>query len=518
MTVFNPQGNTVATPSEAYLTMARDFMRVDDLDGGVRRMRWRADLDQTWLPKEEGEESRAYGRRVARSELFPGLRSALDNAVTKPFSQSVQLDNLPPEWEDWVKNIDGQGSDVTQFSRQWMRSAIKHGLAHCFVDYTQVTGDVTAASERATGARPVWRTIEATDLISWKSAVSATGEAVLTEIRYLFYKDGKEFLKIVTPTEWQIHENEAYKPPVYRADNSDSDYYRYQDNRNENWKPVNSGSITAAQSFTGVPLVTLYTKRRGYMLGTPAMLDLAETNLTHWQSASDQRNLMHVTRVPVLAMFGMDASDDSTVTIGSGTAIRAGVDSRIQYIEHSGSAMGLGMDDLENLEERMVQLGVRPHQERTGDITATGIAVGENRSNTDIQAWLTAGNAALMQAFELSAEWLNTEVPEDFTASIFNDFAIGLSDGADMNMIVSLMDKYPDAMIEVGFREIKRRGLFGDGVDIDELVAKVLEGKEQRAQAARAQFAPSKPDDSGIDDSDDDNNPGGMPDDREGQE
>ena len=39
---------------------------------------------------------------------------------------------------------------------------------------------------------------------------------------------------------------------------------------------------------------------RGFMTAHPPLMDLAWLNLAHWQSASDQRHILHVARVPIL--------------------------------------------------------------------------------------------------------------------------------------------------------------------------------------------------------------------------
>ena len=63
-----------------------------------------------------------------------------------------------------------------------------------------------------------------------------------------------------------------------------------------------------------IPLVTLYTQRDGHMVGRPPLMDLAHLNVAHWQSASDQQNILKVARFPMLACSDID--DDSPVTAG----------------------------------------------------------------------------------------------------------------------------------------------------------------------------------------------------------
>jgi hypothetical protein len=57
---------------------------------------------------------------------------------------------------------------------------------------------------------------------------------------------------------------------------------------------------------TDITLVTLYTKRTGFMCGSPPLLNMALLNIKHWQSQSEQDNILHVARVPILTVFGLE--------------------------------------------------------------------------------------------------------------------------------------------------------------------------------------------------------------------
>jgi hypothetical protein len=41
------------------------------------------------------------------------------------------------------------------------------------------------------------------------------------------------------------------------------------------------------------------------MRGSPPLLNLALLNIKHWQSQSEQDNILHVARVPLLVAYGL---------------------------------------------------------------------------------------------------------------------------------------------------------------------------------------------------------------------
>ena len=56
------------------------------------------------------------------------------------------------------------------------------------------------------------------------------------------------------------------------------------------------------------------------MRGSPPLLNLALLNIKHWQSQSEQDNILHVARVPILSVYGL--AEGQELTIGSSSAMR----------------------------------------------------------------------------------------------------------------------------------------------------------------------------------------------------
>lgn len=486
--IFNMQQETVAQPSPEFGEMWRDYVLVDDLDGGVRRMRWRG---EAYMPLEEREEVSQYRAKLSRAGLFPGVPSALDAVVSKPFSKPVTVEDLPSEFEPWVDNIDGEGSDLTQFTRDVMRAAVKHGKTHVLVDHTAGAEGAGTTKADDKGKRPISVHVLATDLLSWKSATMEDGTEGIVEVRIHEIRTNEEtgkkeeFLKIIRPNDFEEHQNKAYRPPSYQLvtqrDNplNESEFYDFREDRQQSW--VVTTPITQFgpkdNPFRSVPLVTIYTKRTGFMTAKPALMDLAEVNLTHWQSAGDQRNIMHVVRVPLLFGTGFAGDDkDGGITLGAGAAMLTQADTaRLQYVEHSGSAVGLGADDLDSLEQTMEILGVRPLIERSGDMTATGVAFAANDQNTDALAWLLSVQTGIEAMFDLWGHWAGVDT-EDIDVNIFADFSVKMGDAGEIKTLMELQAAGKITK-ETELREIKRRGMFADGFDVPEEL-KALAGEE----------------------------------------
>lgn len=485
-----------ARPCEAVLNLYNDWSLVDDLDGGVRRMRFRS---TERLPREEKEDIAGYTTRLARSYLYPGLTNALNASVSKAFSKPVTIENAPTEFEYLESNADDKGSDLTQFLRSVMRAGVKHGVAHVLVDFSKQANaaKATKATDAATKPHPFFTLIEAPRLISWVETTLQDGTVGLTEIRYLEYRDVKdgnygsseqEYVRVIRLDGYEVWQNLAYQQRKLTRDEN-FEFYKDTANRPQDFKLVDSGAFGPVGGFKTIPLVSYYTQRTGFMRGKPALMDLAETNLIHWQSASDQRNIMHVVRVPILFATGFTTEETSAgLTLAAGSFVSSSaVDANLHYVEHSGSAVDLGAKDLETLEKHMEIMGVRPQMERSGDATATASVISEGRANTDIQAWIEGLNTATESMYDKAGEWVGVEMPATLEVKVFADFAAGHGTADDIALLTAMREK---TLIteETFLKETKRRGFFADTFDVDEEIAAVEDEAQAAAEEAAAQL------------------------------
>lgn len=504
--IFSPDVESVARPHESFVDCWRDWMLVDDLDGGVDRMRWRALFcAQQWLPKENLEEIAQYAARVNRSDLYPGLSQGLDDAISRPFAKPMAIENLPAEFEPIVADTDGDGSDINQFLAHLMRSSVKHGLAHAWVDYTQTipaNGRVlTRADEMASNPRPWWRIIEAPRMLNWRSFTLPSGKRALSAAWIHEIEDGREFVRVLTLNSQERWQNMAYKPPRHSAgEDLEARFYQYGHHRQQDWKLVEPPRPYGPDGGfkDGLPIVTVYTGYAGFMRARPPFKALAETNLTHWQSSSDQRNIVHVARVPILFARGMGSEELKGSAIGAGSVVLSknpGAD--LRYTEHSGAAVAVGQEDLDRLERRMEQLGVRPHVERMQGATATGVAINADGADTDVQAWAQAVDTAAEQCFGWSAVWMGRpELAKDIDVQIFKDYQVAYKSSQDLAVLQSDVEK-GRIRHETYLQALVRRDVLPADLDIEAEVAAGEAEKEARRAMAAQITGNTDPDDQG---------------------
>jgi hypothetical protein len=240
-----------------------------------------------------------------------------------------------------------EGNRLDVWAQQFFSIGFQYGLVHALVDFPKVDPETvkTKADEKAAGSRPYATMLNPRQVIGWKSKV-VKGKVVLTDLRIkeVIVVDGADYGQ--TKVE-QIRHIMPRKVEIYRRNKGDNGESQWQ--LHDEWET----------SRDDIPLVTLYTKRTGFMRGSPPLLNLALLNIKHWQSQSEQDNILHVARVPLLSVFGLE--DGQELTIGSSVATKFSDRSKqgMEYTEHTGTAINAGKISLEDLENQMRQAGAK---------------------------------------------------------------------------------------------------------------------------------------------------------------
>ena len=456
-----PDENDVAYPCSGYRHLKAAWELPEHLLGGTTAMR-RA--REKYLPMETKERHEAYNTRLERSFLYPAYEDTLDKTVAKPFAKAVSVQSVPDEMAAIADSPDGE-TDLTSFAKAVFRDLVHFGKFHIFVDYPDIRkyeseGPVTLATEKKYGIRPVFVRVSPMDLIGWRYEDGELVQVRIKETRVEpkgLYGDQKvEYVRVYAKTEsgvvWALHRKDP-----------DSDTYSLTD----------SGTMTV----TRIPLVTRYADPSdGDMMCTPPFAKLAELNLAHWQSDSDQRNILRVARFAVLFFKGLTPEEaEKSITIGpfnSFTSRSAEADGK--YIEHTGAAIQAGERDIAVLERRMEVMGLQPLIERSNNSTATGKRIDESRGSALIQEWIRTLEDGLYSAFLWAREWMRLppEMPDDFSIDVYSDFAILTNREGDLTFLLNALIAQK-ITLETFWMEVKRRGVMSETFDPQEEAQRV---------------------------------------------
>lgn len=412
---------------------------------------------KAYLPQWPNEDQESYKTRLATSVLFPAFSRTVGTLTGKPFSKPVTVgDDVPPQIEEWMDDIDLEGRNLDTFAADVMECALGYGLCGILVDYPVKPEDVrTQADERAINLRPYFVHIKPDQLIGWMAA-RQNGAWAIQQLRLMecieepvgmFGTNEVKQIRVLEPGKWST--------------------YRQNKDNAEQWDLYQEGTT----SLNFVPFVPVYGDRKGFMRGKSPLIEVAHMNVEHWQSASDQRTILHVARVPILTIIGIE-DDNFTLTLGASAAVKLPINGNMKYVEHTGAAILAGQADLDKLEERMRQAGAELLVIKPGVVTATQVS-SENAVGMCALQRISAGlEDALDLALDYMAQWAGMGADAGGHVSIFNHYASANQSDASAQIIVSAQTSGLISK-ETAISELKRRGTLASEVEADDEAEKI---------------------------------------------
>lgn len=409
-----------------------------------------------YLPQEEGETDVKYEIRRSRSKLLNIFKRTVNRLTGEVFSKILTSDeNINENIKTMLNDIDLQGKNITRFAFDVFRNGLVDGSSHILIDYPRASA-VTLAEEKRAELRPYWIALKNEQIIGFKT-------------------DGKNLIQVRIKETVQQDDGYGYKLI--------NQIRLIEPGRFEIWQELKDGFVLTEQGDTSFDFIPLATWQAGEMIdriyAKPPLIDLAELNLLHFQSSSDQRNILHTVRVPIL--FGKrilnQEGTDSTITIGSGImAHSTDPDADLRYIEHSGAGIASGRQDLEDLKNEMGLFGLSLMlSQRTGDVTATEKALNSAENDSALKLWALTFNDFLNLAVDYTARIMKTE--SGGKLNINTDFRLSLRN-TDASLIIQAFDSGV-LPLDVVMEEFKRRGLIKENYDIVEIKA-MLEDDARR--------------------------------------
>lgn len=474
-------------PSQRMLALQRmddDLKLIHTLLGGTRSMR---EAGSEYLPLHPNESHAAHTSRLEKAVLLNVLEDSIDNCVSRVFEEEMRLSEEAPELLlEWVDNIDLEGTNLHDFGRKVMRYGLEDGIVHVLADFPRIpsTRDEagnfvlpTLAEERALGLRPYLSVIRQQALIA-AYFERVGGESICTHLRFKvtettrdgFAEREVERIHVLEPGYFAIYEQRTHEDQKTGQSTTV-------------WEMVEEGELrkSATELWDRVPFYTYIASnaKKGPVEVKPPFQDLAYLNVRHWQSTADQQNILDHARFPMLAVSGFQGpirtpvqDDEGTptlvehapFTVGPRTVLTTSDPAgKWYYVEHTGSAIEAGSEELERLEDQMRVSGVDPLLPKgPGDQTATERSIDESKARAPLEVWARNLGNFMENAIEGMAEWVGADI--EVTVHVNTEVGLGVGDATEMQNIIQLR-----AMGEISrwtlYQEMMRRGLLGPNFD-----------------------------------------------------
>jgi len=317
---------TVDSPNTAWANMEPHWELLEALQGGTFAIR---KGHRKYLPQEPREQDLSYSVRLQRSVCSPytiRIERMLAGMLTR---KPVRLDDVTDQIREQLFDVDLQGNDLQSWLFSTSRICLRYGHVGVLVD----------APKAGETGRPYWATYDPRSIIGWRSDLK-NGKQELTQLRLSE--------KILVPDglygEKQVEQVRVLTPGAFEI---------FQKDQKGDFRVVDEGTT----SLSEIPFSVAYSNRTGILESFPPLADIAELNLQHYQVQSDLSNQLHISAVPLLALFGFPQSAEE-ISAGPGEAFALPSDARAEFIEPAGNSYDAQFRRLDQIVEQINELGL----------------------------------------------------------------------------------------------------------------------------------------------------------------
>lgn len=421
------------------------------LMGGTTAMRH---AGERYLPRFPIEQPEDYKARLKMSWLFNGYRKTVRDMTGRVFEKPVEVAEGFAR-DDLLQNVDLQNRDLSTFARDVFEDGLQAGVSYIMVDAPPRNGTVTRAQADSMNLRPYMVHISVDDLIGWKVEI-INNAPVLVQLRIM------ESVTEPDPKD-EFAENEIQQVRVLDRlpQGVQTRLYRKVKSGNaETWELYDEPTFSGMSEITVVPF---YANRTGFWTGAPLLDDLADVNIAHWQSQSDQRNILHFARVPVLFLSGWEGEDKLQIS-ASAVTTASNPDAKMQWVEHSGQAIGAGRQDLKDLEFQMETFGLQLLVTK-GQQSATGEALDARKETTLLAMIADQLQDALEQALIWMAEYAGIDAG-NVSVTVNKEYGVSMMTAQELTVLLQAVNT-GNMSRETFLREMVRRGMLASDTDVD---------------------------------------------------
>ena len=425
---------TVESPNTAYVNMEPHWLLIEALLQGTYGIR---KGHRKYLPQEPRELDEAYDNRLMRSTLAPyyvRLERMLAGMLTR---KPVRLEDVSDVVTEQLFDVDLQGNDLNVWTYETARKCIRYGHVGVLVD----------APKAGDNGRPYWVSVTPRDILGWRSEVK-DGKQQLTQLRLmetitvpngLYGEKQVQQVRVLTPGAFEIHQKD---------DKGD-------------FRLIDEGST----SLSEIPFAVAYSNRVGVLESRPPLADIAELNLKAYQVQSDLDNQLHISAVPMLAIYGFPQSAEE-ISAGPGEAMALPEGASAQYIEPSGNSYSAQFQRLDQIASQINELGLAAVLgQKLSAETAEAKRIDRSQGDSTMMVIAQQMQDLVDNCLKFHAQYM--EQPQAGSSFINRDF---LGQRLEPQEIQSLLQLYTAGTItqETLLNQLSAGEVLGDEFDVEE--------------------------------------------------
>ena len=441
--------SAVDSPNAAYQRMSPYWDLIADLKEGSTKIRTES---RKYLPQELRETDEAYDNRLFRSTVVPYLQRIEKMLSGMLVRKPIRLENVSDLVREQLFDVDLEGNDLNVWLYNTARTAISYGHCGVLVDAPK-DGDKT---------RPYWVTYSPQDILGWRTEI-VDGSRKLTQLRLfetVVEPDGKYGEKI-------INRIRVLEPGRYELHRKSTDNGKYAQ--------TEEGEMSIKDK---IPFSVAYSNRVGFYESRSPLYDIAELNLKHYQVQSDLDNILHISSVPMLAVFGYPNSDE--ITTGPNEALSLPPESRLEYVTPPGDSFNSQFQRLKELSDQINTLSLAAvlGQKLVGE-SAEAKRIDRSQNDSTMMVVAQGMQDLVDNCLKFHSEYLNE--PNPGSSFVNRDFVTARLEPQEIQSLLAL---YTAGTIsqETLLNQLSAGEVLGDDFDVEDEVEATQAGGLQEIE------------------------------------
>jgi hypothetical protein len=317
------------------------------------------------LPQLTDQDNNEYESYKSRALFYNATWRTIVGLQGMLFRKPPKI-QVPVTVEALLDDITMSGVSLHMFALELAEECLKVGRAGIFVDYPTVdVSTTTAADAIAANLRPMFKMYTAKGITNWKTRTYKNS----TVLSLIVLKE----LVAVPVDEYEDKEEERFRVLDLidvndLSMNSIKTIYRVREIRVEmqSGKEVDVVLKTSFPMINGeyldyIPFQFVGVDDTSWCIDEPPLIDLVDTNLSHYRVTADYEHGCHFTGLPTPVISGYTPErPGEKFYIGSMTAwVFPNANAKATYLEFTGQGLGCLKENLERKELMMAVLGAR---------------------------------------------------------------------------------------------------------------------------------------------------------------
>lgn len=400
-----------------YLYMLPKWKRCRDVSEGQDAVHA---AGEAYLPRLQSQNDTEYEAYKTRAGFFNATWRTVAGLQGMIFRKTPRVE-VPAKVEPMLDAVTECGKTFHVFALELTKECLITGRAGILVDFPRVeTEGLTVADAAQQNLQPVLAMYQAEAIVDWQER-RINNRRTLAKVVLL--EDSLDEGEGGEVDEQQVYRVLDLFEGAYRVRLFDKAEY---ENSRATAKVIGEEIFPKMNGATlqFIPFYFASTSSSSASPEDPPLIDLVDTNLSHYRSLADYEHGCHFTGLPTGYVTGHTASDTDSIFLGSQTMlVFPDPETKVGFLEFTGAGLKTLENNLDRKEQQMAVLGARMLEVQKKGVESVDTAMVHRSGESSLLASISQTlSEVLEKALSVFSTWAGadgTEVEVDLNRDFF---------------------------------------------------------------------------------------------------